>query len=64
MFEHYRLCCLFLFWLYCTYHLVPWILLMSICYVCGFHNAHETREALANFFRDLINDKLNEYGKK
>jgi len=64
MFEHYGLCCLFLFWLYYTYHLVPWILLMSICYVCGFHNARETREALANFFRDLINDKLNEYGKK
>ena len=64
MFEHYGLCCLFLFWLYCTYHLVPWILSMSICYVCGFHNARETREAHANFFRDLINDKLNEYGKK
>jgi len=55
---------MFLFWLYCTYHLVPWILSMSICYVCGFHNARETREALANFFRDLIIDKLNEYGKK
>jgi len=33
---------------------------MSICYVYGFHNARETREALAKIFRDLINDKLNE----
>jgi hypothetical protein len=37
---------------------------MSICYVCGFHNVRETREALANLFHDLINDKLNEYRKK
>jgi len=37
---------------------------MSICYVCEFHNVREIREALANFFRDLINEKLNEYRKK
>ena len=50
VFEHYGLWCMFLFWLYCTYHLVPWILSMSICYVCGFHNVRETRESLAIFF--------------
>jgi len=38
MFEHYGLCYLFWFWLYCTCQLVPWILWMSICYLCGFHN--------------------------
>ena len=32
------------------------------CYVCGFHNAHEIREVLAIFFRDLIKDKLGAVG--
>ena len=28
-----------------------------LCF-CGFHNAREIRESLANFFRDLTKDKL------
>ena len=28
-----------------------------LCF-CGFHNAREIRESLANFFRDLLKDKL------
>jgi len=31
-------------------------------YVCGFHNAREISEVLANFFRDLIKDKLGAGG--
>ena len=31
-------------------------------YVCGFHNAREIREVFANFFRDLMKDKLGAVG--
>ena len=32
-----------------------------LCF-CGFHNAREIRESLANFFRDLMKDKLGAVG--
>ena len=35
---------------------------MCTCYVCGFHNAREIREVLANFFRDLMKVKLGAVG--
>ena len=35
---------------------------MRTCYVCGFHNAREIREVLANFFHDLMKDKLGAVG--
>ena len=31
---------------------------VNLLYFCGFHNAREIRESLANFFRDLMKDKL------
>ena len=38
------------------------LLLMWICYVCGFHNAREIREILTIFFRALMKDKLGAVG--
>ena len=38
------------------------IVLVYLSFVCGFHNALEIREVLANFFRDLMKDKLGPVG--
>jgi len=63
--EHYGLFGVFGSWLcivcvcvYCIYHLFAWILSMCTCYVCGRHNARKTREALAFFSREILNEIL------